>query len=180
LDVSSAEENDLNGPAEPSVAAPEESSEVLILGTPSSGANKSTDMTNSAIGRDPTDIKVTDPVSYYANRVRAIQLVKDGYWQEARPLLEELTAEFKDDGDTWFILGLTHMGLGHWQEAIEALENALALGTRLFGMPGGGANPNDMMIRLAEAYGQMGDEERAIHGRHQFLSTRQESQFQGV
>ena len=172
LDVSSADENDLNGPAQTSVAAPEESSEVLILATPRSGANKSTDMTNSAIGRDPTDINVTDPVSYYAKRVRAIQLVKDEYWQEARPLLEQLTAGFKDDGDTWFILGLTHMGLGQWQEATEALENALALGTRLFGMPGDGANPNDMMIRLAEAYGQMGDEERAIHWIDQALNAR--------
>ena len=85
LDVSSAEESDLNGPATPSVAALDESSDVLIAATPRSGANKSTDMTNSAIGRDPTDINVTDPVSYYAKRVRAIQLVKDEYWQEAMP-----------------------------------------------------------------------------------------------
>jgi tetratricopeptide (TPR) repeat protein len=152
--VSSAEEDDLVDPAQPF------------------GANKSTDMTNSAIGRDPNDINVTDPVSYYANRVRAIQLVKDENWQEAKPLLQELTAEFKDDGDTWFALGLTYLGLEQWQEAIGALENALALGTRLFGMPGGGANPNDMMIRLAEAYGQMGDEERAIHWIDQALNAR--------
>jgi|GEM_PF-665468 len=160
LGESSAEEKDLIDPAQPSVAAP------LF------GANKSTDMTNSAIGRDPTDINVTDPVSYYANRVRAIQLVKDENWQEAKPLLQALTAEFKDDGDTWFALGLTYLGLEQWPEAIEALENALALGTRLFGMPGGGANPNDMMIRLAEAYGQMGDEERAIHWINQALNAR--------
>jgi tetratricopeptide (TPR) repeat protein len=152
--VSSAEEDDLVDPAQPF------------------GANKSTDMTNSAIGRDPNDINVTDPVSYYANRVRAIQLVKDENWQEAKPLLQELTAEFKDDGDTWFALGLTYLGLEQWQEAIGALENALALGTRLFGMPGGGANPNDMMIRLAEAYGQMGDEERAIHWIDRALNAR--------
>jgi len=160
LGVSSAEEKGLIDPAQPSVVAPH------------FGANKSTDMTNSAIGRDPTDINVTDPVSYYANRVRAIQLVKDENWQEARPLLQALTAEFKDDGDTWFALGLTYLGLEQWPEAIEALENALALGTRLFGMPGGGANPNDMMIRLAEAYGQMGDEEGAIHWINQALNAR--------
>jgi hypothetical protein len=39
-------------------------------------------------------------------------------------------------------------------------------------MPGGGANPNDMMIRLAEAYGQIGDEERAIHWIYQALNAR--------
>jgi tetratricopeptide (TPR) repeat protein len=144
----------------------------LLFGINVFAANKSTEMTNSAIGRDPTDINVTDPVSYYAHRVRAIELVKNQNWQEAKPLLQELTAEFKDDGDTWFVLGLTCLGLEQWQEAIEALENALALGTRLFGMPGGGANPNDMMIRMAEAYGQMGDEERAIHWINQALKAR--------
>ena len=172
LGVSNAEESDLSDPAHPSVAAPKESSEVMILATPRFGTNRSTDMTNSAIGRDPADINVTDPVSYYANRVRAIQLVTDENWQEAKPLLQELTAEFKDDGDTWFILGLTHMGLEQWQEATEALENSLALGTRLFGMPGGGANPNDMMIRLAEAYAQMGNENQAIHWINQALTAR--------
>jgi len=178
--VSSAEENDLIDPAQLSAAAPEELSEVPILATPHFGAlginvfaaNKSTEMTNSAIGRAPTEIKVANPVLYYANRVKAIELAKNQNWQEAKPLLQTLTTEFKDDGDTWFALGLTYLGLEQWQEAIEALENALALGTRLFGMPGGGANPNDMMIRLAEAYGQMSDEERAIYWINQALNAR--------
>jgi tetratricopeptide (TPR) repeat protein len=160
LGVSSAEEIDIIDPAQPSVAAPH------------FGANKSTDMTNSAIGRDPTDINVTDPVSYYANRTRAIELAKNQNWQEAKPLLQTLTTEFGDDGDTWFALGLTYLGLEQWQKAIEALKNALALGTRLFGMPGGGANPNDMMIRLAEAYGRTRDEERAIYWINQALIAR--------
>ena len=160
LGVSSAEEIDIVDPAQPSVAAPY------------FGANKSTDMTNSAIGRDPTEINVTDPVSYYANRTRAIELAKNQNWQEAKPLLQTLTTEFGDDGDTWFALGLTCLGLEQWQEGIEALENALALGTRLFGMPGGGANPNDMMMRMAEAYGQARDEERAIYWINQALNAR--------
>jgi tetratricopeptide (TPR) repeat protein len=137
-----------------------------------SASNKATEMTNSAIGRAPTGIKVANPVLYYANRVKAIELVKNENWQEAKPLLQRLTTEFKDDGDTWFALGLTYLGLEQWPEAIEALENSLALGTRLFGMPGGGANPNDMMIRLAEVYGQMGDEDQAIHRIDQALNAR--------
>ena len=178
--MSSAEENDSIDPDQLSSAVPEELSEVPILATPHFGAlginefaaNKSTEMTNSAIGRAPTEIKVANPVLYYANRVKAIELAKNQNWQEAKPLLQTLTTEFKDDGDTWFALGLTYLGLEQWQEAIEALENALALGTRLFGMPGGGANPNDMMIRLAEAYGQMSDEERAIYWINQALNAR--------
>ena len=135
-------------------------------------ANKSTEMTNSAIGRSPTEINVADPALYYANRIKAIELVKNKNWQQAKPLLQKLTAEFKDDGDTWFVLGLTYFELKQWQKATDALENALALGTRLFGMPGGGANPNDMMIRLAEVYGQMGNEKQAIHWINQALAAR--------
>lgn len=99
-------------------------------------------------------------------------MVKNHNWQEAKSLLQKLTADFKDDGDTWFALGLTYLELEQWQKAVNALENALALGTRLFGMPGGGANPNDMMIRLAEVYGQIGDENQAIHWINQALKAR--------
>ena len=168
LGVSSAEENDLIDPAQLSAAAPHFSA----LGINVFAANKSTEMTNSAIGRAPTEIRVADPVLYYANRIKAIELVKNKNWQEAKPLLQTLTTEFKDDGDTWFVLGLTYLELKQWRNAIDALGNALALGTRLFGMPGGGANPNDMMIRLAEAYGQMGDEDQAIYWINQALEAR--------
>ena len=144
----------------------------LLFGINVLAANKSTEMTNSAIGRAPTEIKVADPALYYANRIKAIELVKSKNWQEAKPLLQTLTTEFKDDGDTWFVLGLTYLELKQWQKAVDALKNALALGTRLFGMPGGGANPNDMMIRLAEAYGQMGDESQAMYWINQALMAR--------
>lgn len=145
---------------------------MLLYGFNVFASNKSTEMTNSAIGRAPTSIQVADPASYYADRIQAIELVRSENWQEAKPLLQKLTAEFKDDGDTWFVLGLTYLELKQWQKAIDALENALALGTRLFGMPGGGANPNDMMIRLAEVYGQMGNEKQAIHWINKALKAR--------
>jgi tetratricopeptide (TPR) repeat protein len=145
---------------------------MLLSGFNVFASNKSTEMTNSAIGRAPTDIQVASPVRYYADRIKAIELVKSEKWQEAKPLLQKLTAGFKDDGDTWFVLGLTYLELKQWQKAIDALENALALGTRLHHMPGGGANPNDMMIRLAEIYGQMGDESQAIHWINQALKAR--------
>ena len=145
---------------------------MLLVGFNASATDKSTEMTNSAIGRAPSDINVADPALYYANRVKAIEMVKDNNWQEANLLLQKLTAEFKDDGDTWFALGVTYLELKQWQKAIGAFENALALGARLFGMPGGGANPNDMMIRLAEVYGQMGDEKQAIHWINQALEAR--------
>jgi len=84
LGVSSAEENDLIDPAQLSAAAPHFSA----LGINVFAANKSTEMTNSAIGRAPTEIKVANPVLYYADRVKAIELAKNQNWQEAKPLLK--------------------------------------------------------------------------------------------
>ncbi len=144
----------------------------LFVGANLHAANQSTEMTNSAIGRPSTEIKVTDPALYYANRSKAIERVKNQNWEEAKPLLEKLTAEFKDDGDTWFALGLTYSELKQGPKAIEALENALALGTRLHGLPGGGANPNDMMIRVAEIYGEMGEKKQAIEWIERALAAR--------
>jgi tetratricopeptide (TPR) repeat protein len=123
----------------------------LLFGPTVFAANKSTEMTNSAVGRAPTEINVADPALYYTDRIKAIERVKNQSWEEAKPLLQKLTAEFKDDGDTWFVLGLTYLELKQWQQVIDALKKVLALGTRLFGMRSGGASPNDMMIILADA-----------------------------
>ncbi len=144
----------------------------LLLSFNVFATNKATQWTNSSIGREPTIINVADPALYYANRTKAIALVKDKNWQAAKPLLEKLVSDFKDDGDTWFVLGLTYMQAKQWPKAVEALENALALGTRLHGMPGGGANPNDMMIKIAEVYGQIGDQSQAIHWINKSLKAR--------
>ena len=134
--------------------------------------NKATEMTNSAIGRSPTSIKVSEPAVYYANRVNALKLVRQKNWQEAQPILKELTEQFQDDGDTWYILGLTYLQLEEWEKAIPALKNALELGTVLHSIPTGSAPSNDIMIKVAEAYGHLGDEENAIAWINKSLSAR--------
>jgi tetratricopeptide (TPR) repeat protein len=144
----------------------------LLLSFYASATSKATQWTNSSLGREPTVIKVDDPALYYANRNKAIELVKSKNWQAAKPLLQKLTASFKDDGDTWFVLGLTYLNLKQWEKAAQALKNSLALGTRLHGMPGDGANPNDMMIKIAEVYAQMGDQQQAIHWIKKSLNAR--------
>ena len=72
-------------------------------------SNKTTEMTNSANGRTPTISQVSNPTVYYANRVTALKLVREGKWLLARPILEELTTQYQDDGDTWYLLGLTYL-----------------------------------------------------------------------
>ncbi|MGY8827225.1 MAG: hypothetical protein ACKVJG_25465 [Candidatus Latescibacterota bacterium] len=56
--------------------------------------NKATQMTNNALNRSPTSIGVVDPAAYYANRVKALNLVRQEDWQAAKPILEELTSQF--------------------------------------------------------------------------------------
>ena len=124
--------------------------------------NKASEMTNSALNRSPTSIGVTNPVAYYASRVKAISLVRQENWQAAKPLLEELTSQFQDDGDTWYVLGLTYLQLQLWEKAISALEKTLELGTVLHNIPTGSAPSNDIMIRIAEAHGRLGNEKDAI------------------
>lgn len=41
---------------------------MLLVGSNVFADNKPTEMTNSAIGRAPTEINVADPALYYANR----------------------------------------------------------------------------------------------------------------
>jgi tetratricopeptide (TPR) repeat protein len=134
--------------------------------------NKATEMTNNALGRSPTSIGVVDPAAYYANRVKALNLVRQENWKVAKPILEELTSQYQDDGDTWYVLGLTYLQHQQWKKAIRALEKTLELGTVLHGIPTGSAPSNDIMIKIAEAYGRLGDQKNALAWIHKSLAAR--------
>lgn len=124
--------------------------------------NKATEMTNSAIGHPSTSSEVQAPAVYYANRVKAIKLVRQENWLAARPIIESLTGQYPDDGDTWYILGLTYFQLGQWEKSISAFKKTLTLGTILSNIPTGSAPSNDIMINIAEAYSELGQESNAI------------------
>ncbi|MFT5088880.1 MAG: hypothetical protein ACI8PG_003246 [Planctomycetota bacterium] len=134
--------------------------------------NKATEMTNNALNRSPTSIGVVDPAAYYANRVKALNLVRQEDWQAAKPILEELTSQFQDDGDTWYVLGLTYLQQQQWEKAINALEKTIELGTALHNIPTGSAPSNDIMIKIAEAHGRLGNEKNAIAWINKSLSAR--------
>lgn len=134
--------------------------------------NKATEMTNNALNRSPTSINVVDPATYYANRVKALKLVRKENWQAAKSILEDLTSQFQDDGDTWYVLGLTYLQQQQWQKAINALEKTIELGTNLHNIPTGSAPSNDIMVKIAEAYGRLGDQKNAIAWINKSLSAR--------
>jgi len=124
--------------------------------------NRASEMTNNAIGQHPTMSKLDTPAIYYVNREKALKLVRQMKWQAAKPIIESLIHQYADDGDTWYILGLTYFQLGEWEKSIRAFERTLALGTILSNIPTGSAPSNDIMIKIAEAYAELGDETKAI------------------
>ena len=134
--------------------------------------NKASEMTNTAIGQSPTFSEVEAPDVYYANRAKALKLVRQENWQAARPVIESLTNQYPDDGDTWYILGLTYFQLGQWEKSISALKRTLALGTILSNIPTGSAPSNDIMINIAEAYAELGQESNAITWLNKSLKAR--------
>ena len=154
---------------------------MLSVGSLSSltyATDKSSSMTNNAIGHHFSETEVESPANYYANRVKAVELVRAGKWQQAKVVIESLTSDFPDDGDTWYIQGLTHFQLGEWQKAIIAFEKTLALGTILSDIPTGSAPSNDIMVKIAEAYAELGQQSKAIEWLNESLKARYDEKHQ--
>ncbi|RXE95633.1 hypothetical protein [Pseudoalteromonas sp. PS5] len=128
--------------------------------------------TNDAIGVFPQRGGVADPVVYLKTRKKALFFVREERWQQALPLLQSLTSSYKDDGDTWYLLGLTQMQLGHHEQAIAALKNALTLGVNVTNIPNASRPSNDIMIKVSEAYAQLGNIEQAHEWLRKSLSAR--------
>lgn len=134
----------------------------LSCSVKSLASDKSSKMTNNSIGRSPSFSQVEEPAQYYADRQKALDLVRQENWLAAKPIIESLTRQYPDDGDTWYILGLTYFQLQEWEKAIAALKKTVDLGTILSNVPNGSAPANDIMISIAEAYAELGQAENAI------------------
>lgn len=128
--------------------------------------------TNDAFGYYPSTGGPSDPVTYYENRSRAVELAFDSNWKEAQPLLRDLSAEYPDDGDIWYLLALSYMQTEAWAAAIPAFESTIALGTALKGVPSGSSPSNDIMMKVAEAYAALGDSPNAIIWAEKALAAR--------
>lgn len=148
-------------------------STAFALGIPSTVlAQDSALWTNDATVRDAQGEQISDPAAYFAMREEAISLVRAEDWAEAKPLLENLTSQYADDGNTWYLLGLARLQTEEWADAISALEKALSLGVSIHAIPTGSPPSNDIMIRIAEAYAAMGDSEDALAWANRALAAR--------
>jgi len=119
--------------------------------------NSPLEFTNNAYGQFARVNGPANPAEYFVRRSKAVQLSYEGEWEAARPILAELVSEYGDDGDTWYLLGLSYMKAEKWAEAIPALERTIELGTALKGVPSGSSPSNDIMVKIAEAYAALGD-----------------------
>ncbi len=140
--------------------------------------DQSSKMTNSSLGHSFSERKVNSPVAYFENRNKALKSVRDENWLAAKPLLQSLTNQYPDDGDTWYMRAVTHFQLGEWQNAIEAYEKTLALGTILSGIPKASAPSNDIMIKIAAAYAELGKTSAAMHWINRSLEARYDGKHQ--
>ena len=82
---------------------------------------------------------VENPVDYINKRTEVINLAKREKWKEAIIVLKNLTEQYKNDSDLYYILGLSFYQTKQYQNAITALKKTLNLGgTVLDGIPTGG------------------------------------------
>lgn len=123
--------------------------------------NHSLEVTNQAIQINPTVTGVTDPTAYFQSKTAAIQLAKEQQWHEVNKLTKQLTSDYKDDGDTWYLLGISYFQIADYDNATTALQRALSIGTNLKGIPNGASNPNDLMVKIAEAYAELNNKQQA-------------------
>jgi tetratricopeptide (TPR) repeat protein len=124
--------------------------------------SKSNVMTNDAIGQSPS---ISFPVSgaeYWNMRTKAVNFARQSEWDKAIPLLENLTKQYQDDGDTWFLLGHGYLQTEQYKKAIPALERTLQIGTIMSGIKSASSPSNDIMIKIAQCYSAIGNKTEAL------------------
>jgi tetratricopeptide (TPR) repeat protein len=134
--------------------------------------SKSTSMTNNAVGNFASKRVLDNPTNYYVNRELSIQLAKEGRWLEAQIILQKLTNEYQDDGDTWFLLGHSYLQTKSWQKAISALTKAVKLGAALHGIEPMSPPSNDIMMEIAKAHSKLGNKNQAYEWINKALNAR--------
>jgi tetratricopeptide (TPR) repeat protein len=119
-------------------------------------------MTNEAIGQSASTDFPHSGAEYWVMRSKAVNLAKNNDWDKAIPLLEKLTTQYQDDGDTWFLLGHGYLHVKQYQKAIPALERTLNMGTIMSGIKSASSPSNDIMIKIAQCYSAIGNKAEAL------------------
>lgn len=106
---------------------------------------------------------IESSLEYANHRNEAINLVKNEKWQESIEILKNLTKQYQNDADLFYLLGLSYYETGQFKNAIIVLKKTLESGgTILRDIPTGSAPSNDIMIKVAKAYAEDGDKENAL------------------
>ncbi|CAL2103016.1 TPR_REGION domain-containing protein [Tenacibaculum sp. 190130A14a] len=97
--------------------------------------------------------KVVNPIEYFKERERAVQLVKNKQWLKAVQLLENLTSQYQNDGDLYYLLGTALFQTKAYSKSIIAFKACLDKGgTVLKEILTGSSPSNDIMIKISKAY----------------------------
>ncbi|WP_294413030.1 hypothetical protein, partial [Pseudoalteromonas sp.] len=120
----------------------------------------------------PSRVGASDPIAYFQSKTAAIEFAKQQNWAQVNKLTKMLINEYQNDGDTWYLLGLSYFQLADYQNASNALQRALAIGTSLKGIPNGASNPNDLMVKIAEAYAELKNQQQAEYWLKKALAAR--------
>jgi tetratricopeptide (TPR) repeat protein len=117
----------------------------------------------SSVSSQTRKIEVENANIYFSQRNIALQFVKNKEWKKAISILVNLTDLYNDDGDLFYLLGLSYYEVSNYKKAIEALIKSLdAGGTILTGIPTGSSPSNDIMIKIAKAYANEGNKKKTI------------------
>lgn len=135
---------------------------LALLTTQAIATSKANLMTNDAIGQLPSKSFPVNAAKYWSMRDQAINLAKDKQWNKVIPILEQLTQQYSDDGDTWFLLGHGYLQTEQYSKAIPMLENALQFGTIMTGVKSASSHSNDIMINIAHCYSAIGNKQQAL------------------
>jgi len=129
-------------------------------------------MSNDALGKIPSTSFPKSGAEYWERRAKAVNLSRKGEWEKAIPLLTSLTREYKDDGDTWFMLGHGYLQTQQCQKAKPVLKQVLELGTIMTGIKSASSPSNDIMIKVAQCYSDLGNESQALEWINKALELR--------
>ena len=124
-----------------------------------------------------TKSNIKNPIDYFNKRNKALSLAQSQNWLELTPIAENLTQHYQKDGDLFYILGLSYYETKHYQKAISALKKTLELGGTILVVPTGSRPSNDIMIKIAKAYGFDSDKENAMLWLKKGFASRYDEKF---
>ena len=120
---------------------------------------------------------IKSPVEYFNKRNKALSLAQNQNWLELIPIAENLTQHYQKDGDLFYILGLSYYETKKYQKAITAFKQTLDLGGTILVVPTGSRPSNDIMIKIAKAYGFDGNKENAMLWLKKGFASRYDEKF---